>query len=167
MPNCLTCGAGIDEYDSAYYARNMLCIPCYTRKASESFASCSRCGSRVKADEARRRQGGLYCTYCASELERQDALPNCSICGSRIEGWQEKTRSSSGQFAHASCTKFLPPGKRPPVSCVVCGKETDRFRLIGGKPVCSRCASSQARGSPLPARTLMASVVDRIGAMLG
>ena len=101
MPFCLSCGAGIDDYDSAYYARNMLCIPCYVRKASEiAMVNCTRCGIRVRQEEAKRRGSGMYCNYCASELERQERTPICPLCKKAIESWQKSTRTPDGHIVH-------------------------------------------------------------------
>ena len=106
MAFCLSCGTGIDEYDSGYYARNMLCIPCYNQKISEvPMASCSRCGMRVKRSEARERHSDYHCAYCFSEEERQAAIPKCPICDKQVESWQESAKSSKGSLAHLSCLR--------------------------------------------------------------
>lgn len=104
MPFCLACGSGIDEYDSGYYARNMMCIPCYGRKMSEvPMISCSRCGVRIKQQESKERGGNRYCYYCASEKEREARMPVCPICKSRIEEWQKSITAPDGKAVHASC----------------------------------------------------------------
>ena len=176
MPFCLTCGAEVDEYDSAYYARNMLCIPCWTRKSSEiAMASCSRCGTRVRLEEARRRGGSLYCGYCASELERLERIPVCPLCNKKMESWQKALRLSNGKTVHQACA--LAPTARVKVFCAICGRETDYFRLSPtGLPYCNRCDKSLAGGSSYGTGSsvsvghdhpLLASLVGRIGAMIG
>lgn len=167
MPNCLTCGAGIDEYDSAYYARNMLCIPCYTRKASEiPMVSCSKCGIRVKAEEARQRRGMPYCSYCYSELERTDRLPECSICLKLIESWQKQIRLSGGKIAHADCAQKAHDRKLL-AKCSACGRESPFFKVLpDGKILCPRC-DREGAGSQKKAYPIIVRLVDRIGAMIG
>lgn len=57
MPNCLACGAEVDEYDSGYYSRSMQCIPCYVRKTSESMVSVQQVRD-ARADRGGSPQGG-------------------------------------------------------------------------------------------------------------
>ncbi|VVC01690.1 Uncharacterised protein [uncultured archaeon] len=106
MPYCQACGSMIDEYDSGYYARNMLCIPCYGRKSSEvESIGCARCGTRVRKYESRERQGRQYCNYCYNELSRVERLPVCLVCHERIEGWQKAQKLPDGRMAHESCLR--------------------------------------------------------------
>jgi len=152
----------IDEYDSAYYARNMLCIPCYSRKASETMATCSKCGIRIRSEETRRHRGAMCCNYCASELERDEKKPTCPVCGRKIEQWQKTLSGHDGRQYHEYCSSGMPRGRQAMV-CAVCGKKADRFRLYPGKgPVCSGCDS----GNPPPSGTLgvplIRGVVGRI-----
>jgi len=177
MPYCLTCGAEVDESDSAYYPRNMLCIPCYVRKSSEiTMASCSRCGTRVRQEEARRKGGGLYCGYCASELERIERIPICSLCNKKMESWHKTIRLSNGKIVHQECAAS--PKYRVKVFCTICGRETDYFRISpAGFPYCNRCDKSPgaatASGDTGVMVTvshdhpLLESLVGKIGAMLG
>lgn len=169
MPNCLTCGSGIDEYDSAYYARNMLCIPCYTRKASEiPSISCSKCGIRVKQEEARSRRGNYYCSYCASELERVERLPVCPLCARKIESYQSSTKLSDGKIVHSDCASKA-HDKKLQAKCSVCGRETPFFKVLpNGKTVCPRCDREGATThSPRHAMPIIVRLVDRIGQMIG
>jgi late competence protein required for DNA uptake (superfamily II DNA/RNA helicase) len=176
MPYCLTCGAGVDEFDSAYYARNMLCIPCYVRKSSEiAMASCSRCGTRVRQEEARRKGGMLYCGYCFSELERLERIPVCPLCSKKMEDYQRTLRLSNGKKAHLDCATA--PSARVRVFCSTCGKETDYFRVSpAGIIYCIKCDKAGAAGTPGAAEKgvqtthdhpFLESLVGRIGAMLG
>ena len=173
MPSCLSCGSEVGEYDSGYYSRNMLCIPCYTAKASEiPMVNCGKCGMRIKKDEARSRSSGVYCNYCYSELERVERLPECAACGRRIESWQQSLKSAEGKSYHADC---LPRAqeKRVVALCSSCWKPTEHFRMTrDGKVICSRCSAKEdglqggfsGQGS---GRSIMASIVDRVGQMIG
>ena len=165
MPNCLTCGAGVDEYDSGYYSRNMQCIPCYVRKTSESMVSCSRCGTRVRTEEAHHEEGMVYCAYCASEIERVEREPACPMCKKKIESWQKAFRLANGQLAHSECVKEN-PGPSVSAFCSLCGTQTAHFRVLpGGRAICAKC---DREGAPAAHdRTIMASIFDRIGAMIG
>jgi hypothetical protein len=104
MPNCLSCGAFIDEFDSAYYSRNMTCISCYSTKAAEDRnIPCSRCGTGIRRSESRERHGEIHCAYCFSEEERQARIPTCPICSTRVEEWQASLRAPDGKIIHTSC----------------------------------------------------------------
>jgi len=171
---CLTCGSMVDEWDSAYYARNMLCIPCYGRKTSEvAMSSCSRCGTRVRQEEARRKGGSLYCNYCFNELERLESIPVCSLCRKKMESWQKTVKLSNGKKVHTDCATA--PSARVKVFCTFCGKETDYFRISpSGVIVCFKCDKSGASGGSAEKgagaphdHPLLESLVGKIGAMLG
>ena len=96
----------IDEYDSGYYARNMLCIPCYGRKSSEAESiSCSRCGTRVRRYEAKELEGRQLCNYCYSEISRVEHLPACAVCREKIEPWQKSERLPDGKVVHSACLR--------------------------------------------------------------
>jgi hypothetical protein len=106
MQFCQACGSEIPEYDSGYYARNMMCIPCYVRKNSEvPLVTCARCGVRINKIESKERKGQLYCNYCFSELERLEHLPTCSICNKKIEPSEKSMKSAAGLIAHADCVR--------------------------------------------------------------
>ena len=166
MPNCLTCGAGVDEYDSGYYSRNMQCIPCYVQKTSESAVSCTKCGTRVRRDEAKREGGSIYCSYCASEIERVEREPICGVCSKRIESWQKPFRLANGQFVHPECAKSMPGISHASAFCSFCGKETDYFKILpGNRAICAKCDRQGAAANS--GRTIMGSIFDRIGAMIG
>jgi len=166
MPNCLTCGAGIDEYDSGYYSRSMLCIPCYSRKSTEvAMASCSRCGTRVRSEEARRKGGAIYCSYCVSELERVERMPVCGMCSKKIESWQKTFRMANGQLVHSECASAA-PGRMANAFCSICGKQVDYFRILpGGKAICPKCDRESKES--VSKKAIVASLIDKIGAMIG
>ena len=106
MPYCQICGSLINEYDSGYYARNMLCIPCYVKKTSEvESVSCARCGTRVRKYESKEKDGQKYCNYCFNELSREEKLPECAICSRRIEAWQKSEKLSDGKIVHSDCLR--------------------------------------------------------------
>ena len=177
MQYCLVCGTEVDEYDSAYYSRSMLCIPCWTRKSSEvAMASCSRCGTRMRQDEIKHKGGAQYCTYCFNELERLERIPICPLCSKKMESYQKTLKLSNGKMVHEACATA--PNARVKVFCSICGRETDYFRVSpAGIIYCSRCDKSGAAGTPLAAATsgvsvshdhpLLESLVGRIGAMIG
>ena len=178
MPSCLSCGSEVGEYDSGYYSRSMLCIPCYTAKAAEiQMTSCVKCGMRIRKDEARQRGGGTCCNFCFSELERVERLPKCEACERRIESWQKPIKSVEGRFYHADCAQKM-KDKRVMAECAYCHQPTDHFTLVdGGRVMCSRCSAKDARRQPGrtdgsiftsgSGRPLLAAFVDRIGQMIG
>jgi len=148
MPYCLSCGSMIDEYDSGYYARNMNCIPCYTRKMSEvPHVCCERCGVRIKQLEAREMKGGYYCNYCFSEKKRAESLPTCPFCKKKVESWQKGRQFADGRVLHEECAKKMASSQQ-------------------GRQKISSAPSKTARESE-EGRTLMSSVLDRLGSMIG
>lgn len=178
MPSCLSCGSEVGEYDSGYYSRSMLCIPCYSAKASEiQMVSCAKCGMRIRKDEARYRSSGACCSYCFSELERAERLPKCEACEKRIESWQQPLKSVEGRIYHADCAQRM-KDKRLMAYCAYCNQPTDHFRLVdGGHVMCSRCSAKSAKtqawrkGDSVSSsgmnRSIFSSFVDRIGRMIG
>ncbi|MCX8174673.1 MAG: hypothetical protein N3E51_00505 [Candidatus Micrarchaeota archaeon] len=153
----------VDEFDSAYYPRNMLCIPCWTRKSSEvHMVGCSRCGTRLRAEEAKHKAGRLLCNYCFTELERIERLPICPLCKKPLQPYEKQIRLSSGLLAHSACA--LSKKGEAKVFCSSCGQETEHFRIFGGFPLCAKCERQQ---KPATQGSLLASLLDRVGAMLG
>ncbi|MCX6772384.1 MAG: hypothetical protein NTV88_01275 [Candidatus Micrarchaeota archaeon] len=177
MPYCLVCGTDVDELDSAYYSRSMLCIPCWTRKSSEvAMAGCSRCGTRMRQDEVRRKNGNIYCSYCFNELERIERIPVCTLCKKNMETWHKTLRLSNGKNVHQECA--VSPKYRVKVFCSICGTETDYFKLSpAGFPYCHKCDKSPGAASASGdtgvtvtfshEHPLLESLVGKIGAMLG
>ncbi|MEM4348592.1 MAG: hypothetical protein QXN37_03415 [Candidatus Anstonellaceae archaeon] len=140
MPHCLICGAVVDEYDSAYYPRGMLCIPCYVRKSAESSAFCAKCGTRLRVEEAKRKGGLLLCNFCEGELERRERLPICRICGQKIESFQKQLRLADGLFAHLDCALK----SKSQVFCSFCNAKTDKFKVLpNGLAICATCSKRE------------------------
>ncbi|MCX8194561.1 MAG: hypothetical protein N3G22_00420 [Candidatus Micrarchaeota archaeon] len=164
MQHCLSCGATIDEFDSAYYARTMLCIPCWTRKASELAKSpCPRCGVLVRKEEARLREGRYYCGHCFFELERLEKIPQkplCTLCRNAIEDWQGSIRSPAGQFFHKSCLEDIKKGRHA-ARCIRCGRQTDIYSVSpDGLITCFECAK-KGEGTQ-KAASLLVSIFNRV-----
>ncbi|MEM2138306.1 MAG: hypothetical protein QW568_04420 [Candidatus Anstonellaceae archaeon] len=171
MPNCLTCGIGIDEFDSAYYSRSMLCVPCWTLKCSAiAMANCSRCGVRVRQDEARQRRGSYYCNYCISELERLDRLPECYLCTKKIQPHEKSVKPSGARTAHLSCAQKILEEHEMIAICSVCLAETKFFKVLpDGKVLCLKCArrspqqlSAEQSGKSSHDHPLMGRMVTRL-----
>jgi len=165
MPYCLSCGSMIDEYDSAYYARNMTCISCYSRKAFEAqMISCAKCGVRMRADQAKARKGGSYCNYCTEELERLERRKTCSVCGQPIDSWEKAIPLLKGP-SHEACAKRL--GTTVLRRCSFCGTETARFRFYpGGKVACQKCDSGVRPRQKVGVRPLISKVFSQIRSIL-
>ncbi len=177
MPNCLSCGSDVGEYDSGYYSRSMLCITCWTQKASQvPSILCSKCGMTMRQEEARMRNGSNYCGYCYSELERIERMPVCHLCEHRIEGYQQSIRTADYQLVHSECAqKSRQQGRAVSARCSYCRAVTDRFKVSReGWIMCSRCSVKSERkiGEFTPAAALrpngsvISSLADKIGALL-
>lgn len=166
MPYCLACGSMIDEYDSGYYARNMFCIPCYNRKSSEiAMVSCSRCGVRVRQEEAKRRNAGVYCNYCNSELERAARVLVCPVCKKPVESWQKSMKAPSGPVLHIECAEKS-QRRGTAARCIRCGRQTEVYKVTAdGLVVCYACATRKQEANA--DHPLLRRMVDRIGSMIG
>lgn len=171
MSNCLVCGIGIDEFDSAYYSRSMLCIPCYTRKASEiPMAGCQRCGVRVRQDEIRQRRGSYYCNYCLSEIERIDRLPECYLCAKKIREHEKSIKTSGMRPVHASCAEKYASERSVTAICSACLKETKFYKVMpDGRALCLSCGrlspqelASEQGQEPGGGHPLMGRLVTRL-----
>ena len=166
MPYCVLCGTMIDELDSAYYSRNMLCIPCWTRKTTEiPMTNCSKCGVRIRESEARRRPTGKYCNYCFNELERLERQVLCPLCKKPVESWQKSMKTPSGQVLHVECAEAS-QRRGNAARCIRCGRQTDLYKVTtDGIIVCYACAKKDSQATA--DRTLLGRMVDRIGSMIG
>lgn len=169
MPYCLGCGSMIDEWDSAYYARNMFCIPCYTRKTMEvTKTPCTRCGVMVRPDESRRRNTGLYCSHCNYELERLEKIAKtamCPICKKPIESWQKSMKSPSGSILHIECAEKA-QRRGATARCIRCGRQTGVYKVTAdGLVVCYACATKKSEATA--DQPLLSRMVDKIGSMIG
>lgn len=143
MVYCLNCGASIDEYDGAYYARSMNCIPCYNRKQSESAArSCMRCGRSIRTDEARSHKGSLLCAYCFSEMQRIERIVRCALCRRELIEWEEKFKMPDGSLICKNCNSER-TGRFAPKVCSMCKKPASlKFLDENGSALCMACAAN-------------------------
>ncbi|MCX8197433.1 MAG: hypothetical protein N3G80_03920 [Candidatus Micrarchaeota archaeon] len=158
MQHCLTCGVEVEESDSAYYPRGMLCIPCYVRKSAESVAFCSRCGTRIRSEEIKRKSSQPYCSYCAAELERKELLPRCRFCNQKIESFQERIKLADQSLSHTHCAA----GKRIEVFCSFCKKRTEHFKILpGGSIICPLCYRSESQRRDFGGRSSFVAVLVR------
>ena len=167
MPYCLSCGTEVDECDSAYYARNLRCIPCYNIRAEQmAMASCARCGTRVRGEEMRHRSGSALCSFCASEAERLERLPKCAFCSRLIESWEKSTALQEGGAAHEACLKARQKERK--AICSSCGKQVSFFRMLpDGTAICLRCGREGRKGGDKRRKPLIDSVMDKICSILG
>jgi formylmethanofuran dehydrogenase subunit E len=157
MPYCISCGANIDEYDSAYYARNLLCIPCYNKKISDAaYTTCSRCGIRFRADSAIYKSGKILCSSCANEIERAAYLPVCSLCNQKISYGQQKVHLTLG-YAHVACVKKF----RPEEFCFVCHTKTTHYEIVNEKIICKGCFS-KGKGD-FKEKSILSFLLDKLG----
>lgn len=164
MVYCLNCGSSIDEYDGAYYARSMLCIPCFNRKQSEASArSCSRCGRSIRTDESKSHKGLTYCSYCFSEIQRLESAIFCSFCKKQIMDWEEKSKMPDGKYCCAKC-RDSSAGKSAPKLCSMC-KKPSPLKFIGedGTALCMECANK----SPSTRAQMHAQSQPRLSLLVG
>lgn len=147
----MSCGIGVDEFDSAYYSRSMLCVPCYTLKASAiAMTSCARCGVRIRQDEARQRRGSYYCNYCLSELNRIDSEPTCSLCARKIDSYERAVKLAEGRVTHVVCAEEKIRGHTLSAVCYSCLRETSFFKILpNNRILCLDCARKAESGLPL------------------
>jgi len=158
---CMRCGTELPEYDTAYYARNMLCITCYGAKQREAATSpCGRCGVRANKDEMKFFRDKNLCTYCLREAQQEAHDKECALCKKWIEDWEEKFRMPSGQFACKKCHDSS-KGKFGLQVCSHCGKKADSALFSpDGKIFCQVCALKYAKPANKP---LLARVVTKFG----
>ena len=164
MPDtfCLRCGAGIEEWDAAYYARQMLCIPCWQRKQAEAAKKpCQKCYVRAREGELRFFRDKYLCPYCYREAQAEVKAKECAFCKKWIEDWEKKFQLPDGHFICEGChRKGL--GKLG-LKCSKCGRPPKYpYMAPDGKIYCENCAvEAKAEAQPLLARA-----VSKIAKML-
>lgn len=156
---CLRCGTGVQDWDTAYYARNMFCITCYQAKVREaSTAPCSKCGVRTNKDELKFFREKSLCPYCLRESQQEAHDKECAICKKWIEDWEEKFKMPDGSFACRKCHDSS-KGKFGVQVCSHCGKSTDgAYFAPDGKIFCQVCVLKYAKPASRP---LLARVVTK------
>lgn len=160
---CLTCGTIVPEWDSAYYARSMLCIPCWQNKQREaSTQPCGRCAVRTKKDELAFFREKYLCPYCLREAKQEVHDKECASCKKWIENWEKKFQMPDGRFICHSCHEKS-KGKFG-MRCEKCGKMPKYpFSSPDGKVLCEICAIKVHKGQQAP---LFARAVSKVAAML-
>ncbi len=141
MVYCLNCGKIIDEWDSGYYARQMLCIPCWDRKEVEGRKRpCGRCGVRTSPDSGSSFRGGFYCRACVRELEREREARTCHVCRRFVENWEKIFQSPDGKPVCERCHKSG-LGKMGAKTCSRCGRAVEKAAAVEGERIyCESCA---------------------------
>ncbi|GEM_PF-4938419 len=160
--NCLTCGTGIEEWDAGYYARSMLCIPCWQRKEQEmSKKPCQKCYVKVGSGELKFFRDKYLCPYCLREAQNEVHDKECAFCKKWVETWEKKFRLPDGHFICEEChNKGL--GKLG-LKCAKCGKPP-KYPYVApdGRIYCEHCAvEAKERSAPLLSRA-----VSKIAKML-
>jgi hypothetical protein len=147
MVYCLKCGTLIEEdWDSGYYAREMLCIPCYDRKQIEGMKKpCRRCGVRASEESGGSVRGSFYCGGCKRELEREIELRTCFVCKRFIESYESLHQSPDGKPMCEKCFQSR-GGKAGAKVCSKCGKAAQKIAIIEeNRALCERCYADEAR----------------------
>lgn len=159
MPDtfCLSCGTAIQEWDAGYYARQMLCIPCYQRKQQElSKKPCQKCFVRVREGELKFFRDKYLCPYCHREMQQQAHEKECAFCKKWIEDWEHKFRLPDGHFI---CEKCHAKGAgKLGLTCSKCAAAPKYpYFSPDGKVFCESCAIAEkdAQARPLLARALV------------
>ncbi len=161
---CLRCGTPIADWDSAYYARSMFCIPCYQSKQREAASlPCAKCGVRTSKDELEDFRGKSLCTYCLREAKQEVANKECAFCKKWIEDWEEKFRLPDGKPVCKACHDSQ-KGRFALRACSKCGKGTPvTYFSPDGKMLCQPCAISAKNQAAQP---LFIRAVGKIGQYL-
>lgn len=137
----------IEDWDSGYYARQMLCIPCWSaRQADARKTPCRRCGMRVSEESGGSIRGAFYCGSCKREVEREIQTRTCFVCKKFIESWENVHQSPDGKPICDKCfgTKS---GRSGAKICIRCGKALQKLVLRVGEPeLCENCLALNESG---------------------
>ena len=143
---CMKCGAMVDEWDSGYYARGMLCINCYNTKAADSLkAQCSYCGRRTMPSDGKEITGKFFCSNCYGEEEKRILKATCHVCGKMLESWEPRHTAPDGSVVCENCYK-KGMGRLGIRTCHKCGDNaSQKFIDEEGRAFCLKCAGEATR----------------------
>lgn len=174
MEQCVQCGYQIEDWDSGYYARGMLCLTCYQRKVeSDALKPCRRCGLRVRPDLLREFRGQNICPNCVPEAQAEVERHECVLCRRWIKDWEARHHLPDGRLVCGPChdasgkggeriRSRVGEGAKPGTAGAAPAGRDPRRKIVTyyrpGAPV----------GEPVSlSRPLFSDVVDRLGRYLG
>ncbi len=104
MPYCVGCGTQIEEWDSGYYARQMMCISCYNRKQDRMFKKmCVNCGNVARPEQGGEINGHFYCSDCYRSETKAIAKRTCHVCKRVLDPWEKRVVSPDGKTVCEKC----------------------------------------------------------------
>ncbi len=139
MTYCLTCGKMIEEYDSGYYARNMLCIPCYeTKRIDSGKVQCLRCMRSLFPSEMKSLEGHGYCPDCHRRLALEIESRRCNICRRVLGDWENRLKTPDNKVVCKKCHDEK-MGKLGTKQCALCGRNAKIKMIVNDKFFCMDC----------------------------
>lgn len=159
MDYCTSCGTEIEDWDTGYYARNLLCIGCYDRKKiSDAMRPCERCGIHSMPEQLTEFRKQHVCQNCLSEAKREAARKECAYCHHWIEDWETKFEIPDGHFICQKCHDTS-VGKGAGEVCSKCGKAPKfPFFAPDGNTYCENCVP----GIRMTHEPMLSRVMNRI-----
>ncbi len=104
MQNCTRCGATIEDWDSSYYARGLLCQPCYDSiHAHDNKELCNGCYSYVEKNKDHCVLGKFYCGRCYQTQKEIMKGKICKDCGRLLPDNEKRMFQDDGSIVCASC----------------------------------------------------------------
>ena len=139
MAYCIRCSKLINEYDSGYYARAMLCITCYEDKMIErQKVQCMRCMRFFFPQEIKPLGGHDYCAECNRMLMAEIEKRRCHACKRVLEEWEDRVKAPDGWIVCKKCHDSM-AGKFGAKQCAMCGRMAKVKMVVGDRFICMDC----------------------------
>ncbi|OIO21372.1 hypothetical protein AUJ17_03545 [Candidatus Micrarchaeota archaeon CG1_02_47_40] len=106
----------IEEWDTGYYARNQLCIPCFgTYRDAFRKVRCGFCGLEIMPENSRKIKDKTACRNCYSDQKRDIEKNTCLGCKKYINSWEKKYSLLNEGVLCEKCHSGFPPSVQMPI----------------------------------------------------
>ncbi|HQT44991.1 MAG TPA: hypothetical protein PLO51_03375 [Candidatus Micrarchaeota archaeon] len=108
MQYCTRCGADIEEWDSAFYVRGLVCQPCYdSMHAHDNKELCNGCYSYAEKNKDQYILGKFYCDRCYQAQKEIMKGKICKDCGRLLPDNEKRMFQDDGSIVCTDCLADL------------------------------------------------------------
>ncbi len=144
MTYCQKCGRLTEEWDTGYYARDLMCITCY-KTYTESFRKvrCTFCAVPVPPENIKYITGQAACKNCYDDQKRRIENSSCRSCKKHINAWEKRHPLPRGGFVCDDCYKSN-AAKMAARECARCFSPLGADRkILSHEIICGSCYSKK------------------------
>ncbi|MBM3229409.1 hypothetical protein FJZ26_03170 [Candidatus Parvarchaeota archaeon] len=104
MAYCTKCASEIEQWDTGFYTRDLLCHVCYdARKEIARRGLCVGCSSFAKKNDRHVIKGHFYCDECFDREMGEIAQRSCIMCKKELEGYMPRKTAPRGGVVCMAC----------------------------------------------------------------